>query len=138
MAEQQRLLNGWFDPAALVRGLAVAVVPGLAITLATAAADPGDDSPLTALSLVAVLAAFGAGGFVAGRRVPTRALSHGATVGLLGFVTIQVLVLPVSLFSDDGFETDKLPGLVFVAFLLSNVALVGGLLGSRMARSRPE
>ena len=133
----QRPMSDWFDSNALLHGLVVAVVPALTITLATAAGDPGDDSPVGALSLAAVLLAFGAGGFVAGRRVPTRALSHGAIVGLLGFIIIQVLVLPISLLSDEGFETDKLPGLVFVAFLLSNVSLVGGLLGSRKARSDP-
>jgi len=126
-----RLID-WFDRAALARGLVIAAGAGLVITVLTAAADLDAGSPWAALSLIAVLVAFFAGGFVTGRLVPGRALSHGAMVGLLGFVIIQVLVLPFSLFSDDGFETEKIPGLVFVAFMLSNDALVGGLLGSRI------
>jgi len=127
-------MTEWFDPTALRRGLLLAVGLALPVTLLTAAADPGDDSPLPAVSLLTVLAIFFAAGSVAGRRVPTRALSHGAIVGLAAFVVIQVVVLPFSLFSDDGFDIDKIPGLVFVAFLLSNVSMVGGLLGSRIAR----
>ncbi|MGI9603602.1 MAG: hypothetical protein ACR2QE_17085 [Acidimicrobiales bacterium] len=127
-------LREWFDPSILGRGLVIAVGVSLPITLATAAADLADGSPWAALSLLAILVTFFVAGFVAGGRIPERALSHGAVIGLAGFVIVQVVLLPVSLFSDDGFDTAKIPGLVFVAFLLSNVSMVGGLLGSRMAR----
>ena len=122
------------DRDAVVAGALVAVGLALPITLAVAAADLSDDSAWQPAALAGVVIVFFGAGWRTGSLRPTLPMANGALAGLIGFVVVQLLLVPVSLFTDDGFDVGNIPALVFIAFLMSNIAMLGALFGDIVAR----
>lgn len=123
-----QVLNS-LDLAAVVRGGAVAIAVSLPASLVgVVVVDDGDNPSLVLAFLLVVLGGLGAGGYVAGRRVPTAPLLNGAAAALAAFVLIQGIGLVRRVATGAPFS---LSSVAFAAFLAYCCGLLGGLAASR-------
>lgn len=129
------------DPAALVRGVVVALVvvaPAAAISIALVAVrDEGEPAGVASLiAYLAILVGFGVGGRAVARSGVVLPMTHGAFVGLIAYAIAQVVILSGS--SIVGREGRvSIASLALSALLASSSGMIGAMLGSRRS-SRPS
>lgn len=117
------------DLAAVARGAAVAVAVSLPASLVgLVVVDDADNPGLVLAFLLLVLGGLAAGGYVAGRRVPTAPLLNGAAAALAAFVLIQGIGLVRRVATGAPFS---LSSVAFAAFLAYCCGLLGGVAASR-------
>jgi putative membrane protein (TIGR04086 family) len=119
------------DPAAVGRGVGVA----LAVAVPAVVVQNVATGSLRSLAFLVSLAGFGLGGYVAGGRQPTRALTHGGVTGLVAGVT--VLLVGIVRRTAAGEEVAWLSQ-PFLALLTLSSGLIGGYVAFRRATSEQE
>lgn len=129
----QRPPRAVVEPAAVVRGAAVAVAVCLPLALVARALDDGDGAPLSALLFLGVLAGFAAGGAVAARAAAGAPFTNGGLAALLAFVAIQGTALVISAATDG--DLASFPSLVFNGLLAFGCGVAGSVVAARRSRT---
>ena len=119
------------DRQAVLAGTLTAVVISLPAALLGRAAVSDDGGNLVFPFVVAVLAGFGAGGWVAARRVPYRPLTNAGLAAVMAFALIQGAGVVRRLVAD---EPVSWPSIALAGVLAYSAGLLGGLLASRRAQ----
>lgn len=117
--------------AAVVRGMAVAAVVAVPVGVASQRLAPGSGWAVVAFAVIVV--ALVAGGFVAGRAGPRRALTHGALAGLGTYLAIQAVGVTARLIRGDSVTWSAIP---FVAMLSTGCGILGGFLAEAVEHRR--
>lgn len=121
------------ERAALLKGMAVAVVICLPLALlSNVVRDDDDESALLPLLFLGVAFGFAAAGWAAARSASASPFSNGAVAALLGFVFIQAVAVVVRVASGEPVGLLRMVGTALIAY-------AAGLLGAFVAarRSRP-
>ena len=120
----------------VLRGAAVALVPGTLAALVNVVLSAQDPKPAAWLNLTLLLlvVAFFLGGMLAGREAPHDAARHGAAAGIVAFVPIQLIGL---LGRSDRGEPIQLGSIIFLGFLAAVAGTLGALVGARRNAGRP-
>jgi putative membrane protein (TIGR04086 family) len=112
---------------ALLKGMAVAVVVCLPLTLAANVVhDDRPDSTLLPILFLAVAVGFGVAGFVGGRAARDAPFSNGAVAALSGFVVLAVISILVRVVGDEPLHLGRLVGSGLIAY-------AAGLAGAAVA-----
>jgi putative membrane protein (TIGR04086 family) len=115
------------DARAIGRGAGVAAA--IALPAAIIQNLVAEGSSLRGLLFLVIAAAFGVGGWVAGRARPDRALTHGGLAGLAGYLGVLAITILIRLARGAG------PALAGIPLALL-IALSCGLLGGYVAFRR--
>lgn len=118
------------DRLAVLRGMAVAIVVSLPLSLvADVVQDDDPDSWLLPLLFLATLLGFVAAGWVAGRAARSAPFSNGAVAALAGYAVLAVISVIVRVAGDEPVHAARIVGTALLAY-------AAGLLGGSFARNR--
>ena len=113
--------------------LAVALPPVWLVAVLKSDDLPGEESNLWLLTPLALLAGFGIGGFVAGRRRPDTPLLHAAAAGAVAFAAVVVFGIVRRLVGGDDVTLSYLVRLLLLAQICVSTSLLGGWVAARRA-----
>ena len=119
----------------VLRGAAVALVPGsigALVNVVLAAQDPKPAAWLN-LTLLLLVVSFFLGGMLAGREATHDAARHGAAAGVVAFVPLQLIGI---LGRSDRGEPILLGSIIFLGFLAAVAGTLGALVGARRNAGR--
>ena len=114
----------------VLRGAAVALVPGVVAALANVVLAAQDPKPAAWLNLTLLLlvACFFLGGHLAGSEAPDDPARHGAAAGFVAFVPLQLIGV---LGRSDRGEPVQFGSILFLGMLAAVAGTLGALVGSR-------
>lgn len=124
-------------PDAIGRGAIVTAVLCGPLAIINSLAQSGRDSPSSsvgALFSLLILMSAAAGGWVAGRRAPGRALPNGAAAAALGYLVVQAVGLVVAA-TTGGIDGLALLGIVYLSLLMATCGMIGAAIANRAHRN---
>jgi hypothetical protein len=109
----------------------IALPPVWLVAVLKSAALPGEESNLWLLTPLALLAGFGVGGWIAGRRRSDTPLVHAAAAGAVAFAGIVVFGVVRRVVGGDDVTLAYLVRLLLLAQICVSTALLGGWAAAR-------
>ena len=123
------------DPPALAKGVFVALAIALPARLI---ADVVEGSARN-LVIVLIYVALGLGGYVAGQKVPVRAITHGGIVGALAAIPVQATSIALTVGdAADGRSNSPITGAAFSVLIAASCGILGGYLAFRRSRQSDD
>lgn len=125
---------------AIVRGGAVTALLCGPLAVANSLAQSGRQDPSPAVGAIfslLILMSAGAGGWVAGRSAPGRAVPNGAVAAAAGYLVVQAIGLLVAAVSG-GVDGLALIGIVYLSLLMATCGMIGAAIANRQHRAEQE
>ena len=118
------------DSPALAKGVFVALTIALPARLI---ADVADGS-VRNLCIVLIYVALALGGYVAGQKVPDRAITHGGIVGALAAIPVQATSIALTAGDPADGRSSPITGAIFSVLIATSCSILGGYLAFRRSR----